>query len=700
MRGSAVRESVSLRTRSLIALVTVALVAAACSGGDTEAEPTVLMPSSQESSEAPGDAGPASTTAPAESYAGSEPAPEFPDGLDWLNSARPLSLSELRGKVVLLDFWTYGCINCIHVIPDLKRLEEEYAEELVVIGVHSAKFENEAETENIRQIIVRYDLEHPVVNDAEFAVWRQWGASAWPTLVLIDPAGHVVGGHAGEGIYRIFEPVIRSLVAEFDTRGELDRTPLDLSSEKDAVPNTLLSFPGKVLADPSGERLFIADTNHHRIVVADPTTGEVLDVAGTGTAGFRNGPFTDARFDQPQGMALSEDGTVLYVADVGNHSIRALDFLTRSVTLIAGEGRQALAYPPVAGVAPDVSLSSPWALERSGTTLYIAMAGSHQIWLHDLESGLTTPVAGSGREGAVDGPTPDAQLAQPSGLAIDEAEQLLYFADSESSTIRVVDLENQVTALVSGSGDGLFDFGDVDGIRSEARLQHPLGVAFDGEALLIADTYNSKIKRIDPATGATETYLGDQEGWRDGPEALFYEPGGVDVLGRTLYIADTNNHSIRTVDLDTGETSTLVLYGIERFVGADDTYTGTIVELDPVTVAAGPGRVVVDVDLPDGYKVNDIAPFSMVWTVDGDVAELTDADQSMVAPAFPLEVEAEFSAGTGSLLTDLTVYYCTAESEELCLIERVRIIAPLEVGEGPADVVLSYMIPPPPLLDS
>ena len=120
-------------------------------------------------------------------------APELEGGRGWLNTDRPLSIAGLRGKVVLLDFWTYGCVNCMHVIPDLRALEEKYSRQLVVIGVHSAKFENERDTENIRHIVLRYGLEHPVVNDADFRIWRAYTVRAWPTLVLIDADGYIVG---------------------------------------------------------------------------------------------------------------------------------------------------------------------------------------------------------------------------------------------------------------------------------------------------------------------------------------------------------------------------------------------------------------------------------------------------------------------------------------------------------------------------
>lgn len=633
----------------------------------------------------------ADVTAPERSYAGTRPAPEFPAGLDWLNTDRPLRLEQLRGKVVLLDFWTYGCINCMHIIPDLERLEAEYPNELVVIGVHSAKFENEGDTDNIRQIILRYGLQHPVVNDHEFQVWRTWGARAWPTLVLIDPAGNIVGGHSGESVYPIFKPVIESLVQEFESKGILDRTLLDLKLEKEGLPETVLSFPGKVLADADGGRLFITDTNHHRIVIADIGGGEVLNVIGGGERGFDDGDFRTATFAQPQGLALSEDSQTLYVADTENHAVRQVDLVAEEVATLVGTGFQARTYPPRGGVAPDVALSSPWDLALGGDQLYIAMAGSHQIWAVDLSTKSVAAFAGSGIEGTQDGPLAHAQLAQPSGLALD-GKGRLYFADSESSTIRwaETDSEEGQTGLLAGSGDSLFDFGDVDGVGRDARLQHPLGVAYREGVLYVADTYNSKIKRIDPETSESTTFLGGGHGWRDGTNPLFYEPGGIDAADGTLYVADTNNHAVRVIDLASKETTTLVLKGIERFMASpdDEDFAGKVVQLDPTEVGAGSGKVVLDIELPEGYKVNDQAPSSMAWKVDGDVVVLpSDANRSIVAPEFPLELDATFDRGEGKLAGDLTIIYCEAEKPRICLIEQVRLEVPVKVKDSGDNVL-------------
>jgi DNA-binding beta-propeller fold protein YncE len=678
------------RTRYPLALLlALVVVVTACTTPDA----TVDTAGSVTSSTAPD----ATADPPAQSYAGTTPAPEFPAGLDWLNTDRPLALEQLQGKIVILDFWTYGCINCIHIIPDLKRLEAEYAGELVVIGVHSAKFENEGDTDNIRQVILRYGLEHPVINDSDFDVWRKWGARAWPTLAIVDPAGNVVGVHSGEGVYELFKPVLDSLVAEFD--GQIDRTPLDIKLEKEGLPETALSFPGKVLTDPEQDRLFIADTNHHRIIVAALEDGEVIEIIGSGIPGASNGFLRVASFNQPQGLALSEDGSRLYIADTENHLIRMVDLPTGQVSTVAGTGLQGT-FPPAGGDASSTGLNSPWDLTLDGDRLYVAMAGYHQIWVVDLEAGTAEPYAGNARESTTNGPLAAAELAQPSGVALDGSGRL-YFADSESSSIRWADVagEDRNVDVLAGSDQDLFTFGDEDGVGTAARLQHPLGVVVDGGYVWIADTYNSKIKRIDPATGEVTTLVGGQ-GWRDGSDPLFYEPGGIDAADGKLYVADTNNHSIRVVDQVTGETTTLVLKGLERYVidSGEDDFRGTTITLNPVEVTPGAGKLLLDVSMPLGYKVNPLAPSRFEWKVDGGIADLApETTGSIVNPSFPLDIPANFSAGRGSITGDLYIVYCESEQESICLIDQVRVVVPVTVGSGGSTVPITYAIELPDL---
>jgi DNA-binding beta-propeller fold protein YncE len=651
--------------------------------------------------ESPADSDDAPSPSPATddiSFAGLTPAPDFPAGLDWLNTSEPLTLSDLRGKVVLLDFWTYGCINCMHIIPELKALEVKYAGELVVIGVHSAKFDNEGDTENIRRIVQRYELEHPVVNDREFQIWTQYGARAWPTLVIIDPEGNVLGYHAGEGIYDRFDFVIGGMIDEFDAIGRIDRTPLETILDQNLQVDSPLLFPGKVLVDIENERLFIADSNHNRIVISD-LEGNVQEVVGDGQARLQDGDYETASFFRPQGLAL-DDGNNLYVADTENNAIRLIDLDDRLVKTVAGTGEHAFLQASEVDAA-ESPLNSPWDVLYHDGLVYIAMAGQHQIWVLDPDSRIVSVHAGSAREELKDGSLQEGGLNQPSGLSTDGS--LLYIADSEASAIRTADIDpdGRLETIV---GTGLFDFGDVDGVGDSVRLQHPLEVAYHEGLLYVADTYNSKIKVVDPETRESTTFSGgDEAGWRDGADALFDEPGGLTVGGGKLYIADTNNHAIRIADLQSGEVSTLVLIDMQGLLTrqpAGEEYSGEVVELDAQSVAAGAGTVTLNIGLPDGYKVNDLAPFSMEWLAGGDVVVVDEehVNRQIVEPDFPLTIPVDFHEGQGSLTGDLVIYYCESDSQSLCLIERVRITAPIIAAEsGDTGIEIDYAILAPPV---
>ncbi len=483
-------------------------------------------------------------------------APEFPENLDWLNTGgQRLSLEALRGKVVLLDFWTYGCINCVHIIPHLKALEAKYHDSLVVIGVHSAKFEREGRTEAIQKLVLRYELEHPVVNDKDFKIWRSYRVNAWPTQVLIDPVGKVVGKVVGEGHHEALDAAIGKVIETFETEQKLDKTALSWPLERQFLVDRPLLFPGKVTADGEQQRLFISDSNHHRIVVTD-LEGRTSQVIGAGTGGYQDGSCRQARFRLPQGTVLADPNT-LYVADTENHAIRKVDLASCQVTTVAGNGRHQY-IRQTDGVSPGTPLNSPWDLAHRDGQLYIAMAGQHQIWVMDLEKQVLRRFAGSGREALTDSQRHWAGFNQPSGLALDD--EYLYVADAEASAIRQVGLgdNDEVKTLV---GTGLFDFGDVDGVGNRVRLQHVLGVALwqpaDGGApeLVLADTYNSKIKRLNPKRRKV-TSISQTAGVLD-------EPGGISVIGDLAFIADTNNHRVQRLNLKTGQIQPLTITNLE-----------------------------------------------------------------------------------------------------------------------------------------
>ncbi|MEB3882202.1 thioredoxin-like domain-containing protein [Lyngbya sp. CCY1209] len=486
--------------------------------------------------------------------------PELPADFPWLNCDRPLSLAELRGRVVVLDFWTYCCINCLHILPDLKYLETKYADSLTVIGVHSAKFDNERDVDNIRQAILRHDIEHPVIVDRDFYIWQQYAVRAWPTLVIIDPLGYCIRTAAGEGNREALDEMLGNLIRDYRERGKITPQTLNFNREKRGCPlTTPLAFPGKVLADSTQNRLFVADSGHHRLIVGD-LDGDAPRVIGTGTPGWRDGSFADTQFFAPQGMAISPDGNFLYVADTENHAIRKIDFTTQTVETVAGTGRQSRYIYPHGGRGTEVALNSPWDVEWVENRLFVAMAGSHQIWVWDPDGGRVQTYAGRGAESCVDGELLAAAFSQPSGLAADGSE--LFVADSESSSIRGVGLgDNPRVRTIGGSGE-LFGFGEIasatlrdrDSRGFNVRLQHCLGVEYANKSLWVADTYNHKIKRVDPQTGDSQTILGT--------EAQLAEPSGLSAIGDRLYIADTNNHAILVLKLDTLAISTVEFKGL------------------------------------------------------------------------------------------------------------------------------------------
>ena len=625
-------------------------------------------------------------------WAGTQAAPEFPTGVTWFNVERPLTLADLQGKMVLLDFWTQGCINCQHIIPDLKRLEEEFGDSLAVIGVHSGKYSTEHEDDTVREAIARYGIEHPVINDPDFAVWRTYGANAWPTVVLIDPAGNLVGGHAGEGVYPLFQPILTALLGEFE--GRIDRTPLPVQLDA-SVTSTVLSYPSKVLVD--GGRLFIADAGHNRILVAD-TNGKLERAIGTGEEGFADGAAEEATFRQPQGLDLSDDGRTLYVADTRNHAVRAVDVSTWGVTTIAGTGQQLDRLPTNGAKAKETGLASPWDVLAVGDRLFISMAGVHQIWEMSLQSGEIGIFVGTSREGIEDGPRRSAAtLAQPSGLAADDF--FLYWVDPEASAVRRVALDAEIEGSVQTLvGTGLFDWGDEDGTGTAAKLQHPQGIDLEGGRLLIADTFNHKIKALDPATFEVTTAAGTGErGWRDGPRqvAALEEPGGLSIAGTKAYIADTNNHLIRVLDLVEGTVSTLTLTNLGVLGGADG--TAVQVRIPPQSVAPGATNLRIRITSPDGYHLNSQGP-SMLTLTSSNAAVLELGERELTwqsdEPGVELPIPVVGREGTATVTGMASVYYCRDGEEALCFVRAIEVTAEVEVragasgGEAVVEVVL------------
>jgi thiol-disulfide isomerase/thioredoxin len=591
-------------------------------------------------------------------------APELHADFAWLNTDRPLSFDrELKGQVVLLDFWTYCCINCMHVLPDLAYLEEKYRDEpFLVIGVHSAKFTNEGQRQTVRAAVGRYEIAHPVIIDENMGLWSEYAVRSWPTLVLVGADRRIIGVVAGEGNREALDRAIAGALEEGRAKGILASGPLSIQRERSVRAATGLAFPGKVLADPAQGRLFIADSNHNRIVIATlPDRGgraRLLRVVGHGRVGREDGPALSAGFHHPQGLALS--GETLYVADTENHLIRAIDVASGDVSTVAGTGVQG--YDRSGGrIGTQQALNSPWDLAIEGSTLYVAMAGTHQLWRLDLPMGFARAFVGSGRENIVDGPTEGAALAQPSGLAL--AGNYLYFADSEVSAVRRVDLaDEKVETLV---GRGLFDFGDVDGAFASARLQHPLGVAAWRKRILVADTYNHKIKEMDLEARTIRTLAGDGHPGteRAGGLALF-EPGGLHAAEDVLYVADTNNHRVVCLSLVENAWREVLIEGLEAPSREDAVALGAPAFLSTARLRAGESTAWrVAVTLPEGAHVSAEAPAS-VRVARGSEVMLQRTILGEPWPlAFTLPAQPE---GAADLHVQVSFAYCN-ENQGVCV---------------------------------
>lgn len=481
-------------------------------------------------------------------------APEFPSDFDWINTKDSLSLEKLRGHIIVLDFWTYCCINCMHTLPILADLEKKYEDKPVVfIGVHSAKFFNEKDRKNIEQAVMRYEISHPVLVDKEMTVWNKFGVSGWPTIIIIDPIGTLVYRQSGEGQRESIEDTINVLLEKHEKSHTLAREPVKITGTIQKS-NTTLSFPGKISI--SKGRIAVSDSNHNRIIVTD-LSGKIEHIIGSGKIGLVDGKFSEAAFFRPQGVVWKDN--FIFVADTENHALRIIDMQKNQVTTLVGTGNQGLWRSP-GGKGRETAISSPWDVAVKDNLVFIAMAGNHQIWAYDTNTDLIIPFAGNGHENIIDGNKMQAQLAQTSGIFV--YEDVVYFTDSETSSVREIDLKtNYVRTIV---GKGLFVFGHKDGHTDEALFQHPLGLCTTPNRIFVADTYNSAIRMIDLDKEKVSTIIG-RHGMGgicrlDDPNCDtlgLYEPSDVEHYEDELYIADTNNHLIRVYDLKTNILKTL-----------------------------------------------------------------------------------------------------------------------------------------------
>lgn len=657
--------------------------------------------------------------------------PEFPEGLEWLNTEAPISVyKDLCGKVVVLDFFTYCCINCIHLLPDLHALEHTYSDKdgLLIVGVHSAKFPNEKVLDNIKSAVLRYNISHPVVNDADASLWQELEVSCWPTLVILGPRGNMLFSLIGEGHKDKLFLYTSITLKYYKDRGQIRDHKIGIKLYKDSLPSSPLLFPGKVTVDQVTNRLVIADTGHHRILVIWKN-GQIQYSIGGPNPGRKDGMFSEATFNSPQGVAIMNN--IIYVADTENHLIRKIDLQAEKVSTVAGIGIQGTDKEGGAE-GEQQPISSPWDVTfgTSGSEvqrddiLWIAMAGTHQIWAllldscklpkkNELKKGTCLRFAGSGNEENRNNAYPHkAGFAQPSGLSLasEEPWNCLFVADSESSTVRTISLKDgAVKHLVGGERDptNLFAFGDADGVGINAKLQHPLGVAWDNKRnlLYVADSYNHKIKIVDPKTKSCTTLAGtgntDNVTGSSFTESTFNEPGGLCIgeNGQLLYVADTNNHQIKVMDLETKTISVLPIFRSASSV-VDGPVLGETqktlpklpksaasIRLSPVT--ARPGQTLqfkLRLDLPSGTKLTEGVPSCWFVTAEGNEWLLQgqtpsgEIESMSSQPTISLQVPGHCLSLDAVVCVSVLLYYCSADSGA-CMMQGVLFRQPLQISD-------------------
>jgi len=467
-------------------------------------------------------------------------APELPDSLAWVNAAQPPTLASLRGRVVVLYFWTFDSVNCLNALGDLRYLESKYDDGLSVIGVHTPKYDYQCQAAPVLKAVNRAHIRYPVANDPDYALWRGYGVQSWPSFAIVDAEGRFAALLTGEGRRDEADALVGQLLDEAAAR-DLRVYEANVATVR-PEPRMPLQFPGKVLASANG--LWISDSGNNRILECDHG-GRILRQIGSGNPGFWDGRNREAGFNNPQGLAIVQDA--LYVADTGNHAIRRVLLQTGEVTTVAGTGTLGHDLPGESQDPKQVRMSAPADLGGHEDKLYIAVSGQHQIWRLDLGRNRLSVFAGNGRLGTSDGDGVDASFAQPCALGVFGMQ--LIVLDAAGSAVRAVNLPDRRVSTLIGAGP--YEFGDANGKRDTARMQNPLGLCIDPRGLaFIADSYNGKIKALNLRSAELRAL--------NLPYHL-QEPGGISLAANALWIANTNAHEIVRVDLATGQVRHLTI---------------------------------------------------------------------------------------------------------------------------------------------
>lgn len=614
------------------------------------------------------------------------------NNLTWLNSSRSVNKGDLKGRVILLDFWTYACVNCLHVVPEVKKLENEFGDRLTVIGVHSGKFSNEKDNDSIKKAIIKNNIDHLVVNDPDFKVWNSFKVKSWPTLMLLDPSGNIVKKYEGEILAAKVRHDVKKTIEKF--KYQLSSSELPIALEKNKSSDYVLKFPAKIklVQDFSYKSigrtnaLFIANTGKNKITITNLNGNTLLEI-GSGDIGFDDGNFTTATFNAPRGLLFKDNA--LYVADTGNHALRKINFINGTVSTIAGTGKRGEILTSEKS-AKTTDLASPWdlALFPNADNIIIANAGTHQLLKHNISSATIRPFAGNGNEELTDGVYPNNSLAQPSGLSVSGGQ--LYFVDSETSSLRVAGSDGRIKTLI---GKGLFDFGKKDGKKEDALMQHPEGLIATDKEIYIADTHNHLIRKYIIKTGELSTYSGNERGdGLGGRKSLNYdEPEAITFFSDRFYISDSNNNRIIELTKNSGNSKILDVIPQQK-LPADNLleYLPNLEKL-PTKKVKSTGNVIINFNLKQGWVVNKSAPsfFNLVEVKNKKEANLIASfNDSMIRSG---SIKLPDISIKNTYYLQGTVYYCEDKENALCLVKSFeQKLIPSVVGEGKIKINFTY----------
>lgn len=581
----------------------------------------------------------------------------------WLNLADDLKVSDLKNRVILLDFWTYDCVNCLQVNSKIKELEQEFGSKLTVIGVHCSNFESAKNTAAVRKAVIKYDIDYPVINDQNLAICNSFKPESienieLPTAILLDYHGQVSRKYIGRNdINKHLKEDVSKLIAKYNYR--LNRDLLPILLEKNKITGHVLSFPTRLEYvkdfEYNGARfpaMFIANSGKNNIIISS-MAGEIIATIGSLRQGFDDGDFDTASFDLPNGMVYKNHK--LYVADTNNDAIRVVDFKENKVsTLIAGEISNQ-------NDSSAITLSSPTDIKfyPDADNIIIASAGNNQILQYDLTKQTSKIIAGDGQNGIKDGKYPQNSLAQTSSLAV--FGQKIYFVDAKSSSLRVIDKDGTLTTLAA---KGVAE-------SEKSLLEHPLSLTVDDTGIYIADSYNNSIKKYDFSSHKINNFIGTKNsgnnlGSKGNTE--FDEPNGIVSVIDKFYIADSNND--RIVVINRGNLKSSILNVMPPLRLPKDgllEYLPNLQKLKNIEVNAKE-LVTIKINLPSGYKINELGPSFI------NLLKLTKNNQADLIANFDWRVIKnreiklpKLNIGKNYILQG-TIYYCSNQANSLCFI--------------------------------